>query len=58
MIELPSWVAAAVEVLYYAIAVPAWALLAVSAGALHGGRYCRPDLGRDFWTSPGRSRRG
>ena len=29
MIELPSWAAAAVEVLYYAIAGPAWALLAV-----------------------------
>ena len=29
MIELPSWAVAAVEVLYYAIAVPAWALLAV-----------------------------
>ena len=53
MIELPSWVAAAVEVLYYAIAVPAWALLAVLLVLCMVGGIAAPIWGAIFGRLPG-----
>ena len=53
MIDLPNWAAAAVEVLYYAVAVPAVALSAVLLVLCMVGAIAVPIWGTIFGRLPG-----
>lgn len=57
MADLPSWVTVVVEVLYYAIAIPALALSGVLLVLFMGGAIAMPIWGAIFGRTPGERKR-